>query len=155
MTKKSSSYWSLLLFILTVSGVSVSGMQFQPGEWYAHLIKPGWTPPNWIFPVAWSLLYLMIAVAGWIIFSEFSPPLKTLWVAQLVLNGLWSWIFFGMHSTRLAFIDILGMFICIAVIVWLARKISRIVVWLMMPYLVWVGYASTLNAAIYFLNFSG
>jgi len=155
MTKKSSSYCSLLLFIGVVAGVSVSGMQFQPGEWYAHLVKPEWTPPNWLFPVVWSLLYLMIAVAGWFIFSSGNRSLKILWGAQLFLNGLWSWIFFGMHSTRLAFIDILAMFICIAAILWLARKISSVVVWLMTPYLFWVGYASTLNAAIYFLNFTG
>jgi tryptophan-rich sensory protein len=155
MTNKSSSYWSLLLFILIVAGVSVSGMQFQPGEWYAQLVKPGWTPSNWLFPVAWSLLYLQIAVAGWFIYSGGSRPLKILWAVQLILNGLWSWIFFGMHSPRLAFVDILAMFICISAIVWLARKVSRVVVWLMTPYLVWVGYASTLNAGIYYLNISG
>ena len=59
---KPRSYLTLLFFILVVGGVALSGVQFQPGEWYEHLIKPGWTPPNWLFPVVWSLLYLMIAV---------------------------------------------------------------------------------------------
>jgi len=151
---KSQSYLALLFFVLIMFGVSLSGMHFQPGEWYAHLVKPSWTPPNWLFPVVWSVLYLMIAVAGWLIFSESNRTLKILWIIQLVLNGLWSWIFFGMHSTRLGFIDILAMFLSIAILLALSRKTSRAVTWLMAPYLVWVGYAASLNAAISLLNFA-
>lgn len=139
----------LVLFVLIVSGVALSGTHFQPGEWYAHIEKPGWTPPNWLFPPVWSALYLMIAVAGWLIFSGSNRTLKILWVIQLVLNGLWSWLFFGMHRTGLGLIDILAMLACIAVLVSTSFKTSRAVSWLMMPYLIWVGYASTLNAAIY------
>ncbi len=142
----------LLLFVLIVAAVAMSGAQFQPGEWYAHLAKPGWTPPNWLFPLAWSALYLMIAVAGWLLFSGTDLTLKLLWVIQLVLNGLWSWLFFGLHLTGLGLVDILAMFGCIAALLVLSRKRAMAVSWLMAPYLVWVGYASTLNAAIYLLN---
>jgi translocator protein len=149
---KHRSYFTLLIFVLIVSGVALSSAQFQPGEWYAHLQKPGWTPPNWIFAPVWGVLYLMIAVTGWLIFSSSSTILKTLWIAQLVLNGLWSWLFFGLHRTGLGLIDILTMFACIATLLALSCKASKAVGWLMAPYLVWVGYASTLNAAIYLLN---
>jgi benzodiazapine receptor len=142
----------LLLFILIVAGVSFSGAQFRPGDWYAGLIKPDWTPPNWIFPVVWSVLYLMIAVAGWLIFATSHRTLKILWVIQLALNGLWSWIFFGMHLLGLGMIDILAMFVCTLMLLALACNSSRAVAWLMTPYLFWIGYASALNVAIYFLN---
>ena len=154
MMPQSNSYFTLLLFILVVAMVALSGVQFPPGDWYEHLIKPSWTPPNWLFPVVWSLLYLMIAIAGWLIFSASNFPLKILWVAQLLFNGLWSWLFFGMHLTVVGLIDILLMFFCIAAILVISRKTSKIVTWLMSPYLVWVGIASSLNAAIYLLNFA-
>lgn len=149
---KHRSYFTLLIFVLIVSGVALSGAQFMPGEWYAQLEKPTWTPPNWIFAPVWSMLYLMIAVAGWLIFSGSSFIHKILWVAQLVLNGLWSWLFFGMHRTGLGLIDILAMFACVTMLLASSCKNSKNVALLMAPYLVWVGYASTLNAAIYLLN---
>jgi tryptophan-rich sensory protein len=149
---KQHAHFTLILFILIVAGVAYSGAHFQPGEWYAHLEKPGWTPPNWIFPPVWGALYVMIAIAGWLIFSLDGRTLQTLWILQLVLNGLWSWLFFGLHQTGLALVDILAMFTCIGSILALSYKASTPVFWLMAPYLAWVGYASTLNAAIYFLN---
>lgn len=138
--------------MLAVAGVASSGVQFQPGAWYAHLNKPGWTPPNWIFPPVWTMLYLMIAVAGWLIFQKSGRFLKTLWFSQLLLNGVWSWLFFGLHQTGLALLDIIAMFVLIGAIVARSRKSFPAVFWLMAPYLVWVGYASSLNFAIYFLN---
>jgi len=150
---KHSSYFSLLLFLCVVAGVAFSGAHFQPGDWYAHLAKPDWTPPNWFFPFIWTILYIMIAVAGWLIFSVPNLALKSLWVVQLALNGLWSWIFFGMHSTGLGLVDILAMFVCIALLLYMSFKVApRIVAWLLAPYLVWVGCASALNAFIYIHN---
>ncbi|WP_297475570.1 TspO/MBR family protein [Ferrovum sp.] len=100
----------------------------------------------------WSVLYLMIAVAGWLIFSDSSRTLKKLGVIQLALNGFWSWIFFGMHLIGLGMIDILAIFVCTFALLALACKSSRTVAWLMTPYLFWIDYASALNVAIYFLN---
>lgn len=142
----------LLLFLLIVAGVSYFGAQFRPGEWYLHLLKPGWTPPNWIFPIVWSILYLMIAVAGWLIFSGPGVILKMLWTLQMLLNGLWSWLFFGMHLIGFAFLDILLLFACIFLLCLLAYRTSRGAFWLMTPYLIWVAYAAALNGAIYLLN---
>lgn len=146
------SYFMLLVFVALVSVVAISGVQFQPGEWYSHLEKPFWTPPNWLFPPVWSALYLMIAIAGWLIFLSDNSSLKILWVFQLILNGLWSWLFFGNHYKGLGLVDILAMLACISTMVILSRKISKFLCWLMVPYLTWVSYASSLNAAIYVLN---
>ncbi len=149
---KRSPYISLLLFVLIVAAVALSGVQFLPGEWYLSLQKPFWTPPAWLFPPVWTVLYLMIAIAGWLIFSGSNRVLKVLWPLQLVLNGLWSWLFFGLHQMALGLLDIVAMFACIAVMVVISHKEARSVSRLLMPYLVWVGYASTLNLAIFMLN---
>lgn len=150
MTAKPRAYGMLLLFLLIVAGVSFFGAQFRPGEWYQQLLKPGWTPPSWIFPIVWSALYLMIAVAGWLIFSGSDVIAKVLWSIQMVLNGLWSWLFFGMHLIGFALMDIVALFVCISLL--LASRISRAAGWLMTPYLIWIGYAAALNGAIYLLN---
>ena len=142
----------LLLFVLLVAAVAMVGVQFQPGDWYEHLEKPFWTPPNWVFPMVWSILYLMIAIAGWLIFSTTNSTLKILWGAQLALNGLWSWLFFGMHQVGLGLIDIMAMLACITMLAILSRQTQKSIYWLMVPYMLWVTYAATLNAAIFLLN---
>lgn len=152
MKVNARSYFTLILFFLIVAAVAASGVQFRPGQWYEQLQKPFWTPPNWVFPPVWSILYVMIAVSGWMIFSASKPTLKVLWIAQLVFNGLWSWLFFGMHRTGLGLADILALFSCIFALLLLSRKTSPAVAWLTLPYLFWVGYATTLNAAILLLN---
>jgi tryptophan-rich sensory protein len=146
------SYPMLLVFLILVGAVALSGVHFQPGLWYAGLNKPFWTPPDWLFPPVWSLLYLMMAVAGWLIYAGTDVRLKWLWAIQLVLNALWSWLFFGLHRTDLGLVDISALLIAIAAIVSIARSRQRAVAWLMAPYLLWVAYASSLNAAIHVLN---
>ncbi len=152
MTVQPRAYGMLLLFLLIVAGVSFSGAQFRPGEWYLQLAKPDWTPPNWVFPIVWSILYLMIAVAGWLIFAGPDTLPKMLWAMQMFLNWLWSWLFFGLHLIGFALIDILVLFACIFMLLWVARKTDRAAVWLMTPYLIWVGYAAALNLSIYLSN---
>ena len=146
------SYPMLLVFLLLVGTVAASGVHFQPGAWYAGLDKPFWTPPNWLFPPVWSVLYLMMAVAGWLIHAGMDARLKWLWWMQLILNGLWSWLFFGLHRTDLGLVDISALLITIAAIVAMAKGRQRAVAWLMAPYLIWVAYASSLNAAIHVMN---
>ena len=138
---------------LIVSAVAFSAAQFRPGTWYQGLAKPPWTPPDWLFAPVWTLLYAAIAVAGWLIFTRpVGSPARVLWVAQLVLNGLWSWLFFGLHLTGVALADIaLLLAAIIALLVWLAPR-QRLAFWLLLPYAVWVGYALTLNAGIVVMN---
>lgn len=146
------SYPTLIVFIIVVAVVAMSGVHFQPGAWYAGLEKPWWTPPDWLFPPVWTVLYLMIAIAGWLIFSGQDGRLKVLWIVQLGLNALWSWLFFGLHRTGLGLADMTALLACIAAIVFLSRRRLTAAAWLMGPYLLWVAYALSLNAAIHLLN---
>jgi translocator protein len=91
---------SLLLFTSLVALVAAFGAQFEPGTWYSQLQKPDWNPPNWLFGPVWTLLYIGIAVAGWLVWRE-TPrvqPALQLWGLQLIANGVWSWLFFGLPN---------------------------------------------------------
>jgi tryptophan-rich sensory protein len=94
----------------------------------------------------------MIAVAGAFIFEGTFRTLKQLWILQLVLNGFWSWLFFGRHWVMIGMLDITLLLATIVWIVWLAFSRIRVAAWLLIPYLCWVAYASTLNLGIYVLN---
>ena len=152
MTASERSYPMLAVYVLLVAAVAAFGAQFEPGEWYAQLSKPAWTPPNWLFGPVWTVLYITIAVAGWLIHYGGSPMLKYLWALQLLVNGIWSWVFFGLHFIGLALVNITALIVCIATLLLVARRVMQPVVWLLSPYLAWVSYAATLNAAIYLNN---
>ena len=153
MPSSKPSYLLLALFLAIVFAAAAVGGVFQPDGWYAALWKPSWTPPNWVFGPVWTVLYVFIAIAGWIIFSQPEAVLaRYLWGTQLVLNAIWSWLFFGLHNTLLALLDIAALVVCIAILTIVSYRSLRVVTWLLLPYLVWVGYASTLNAGIAFGN---
>ena len=147
--------WHLLIFIALVAVAAVFGAQFPPGEWYAGLAKAPWTPPNWVFSPVWTLLYLAIAGAGWLVWRSSSArtqPLLALWSIQLVLNALWSWLFFGAERPGLALILIAALFVAIAVTAALFARLNRAAAAFLLPYLVWVGFASLLNFEVWRLN---
>jgi tryptophan-rich sensory protein len=152
MTSPERSFPILAVYVLLVAAVAAFGAQFEPGDWYAQLSKPAWTPPNWLFGPVWTILYILIAVAGWLIHYGANPVLKYLWALQLLLNGIWSWLFFGLHLTGLALVGITALIVCIATLLMVAKRCMQPIVWLLLPYLAWVGYAATLNAAIYLSN---
>lgn len=147
-------YKSLILFLVLTSAVALVGSQFLPGAWYAALHKPLFNPPNWIFAPVWSALYVMMAVAAWRVWRRVGgiDSAIVLWVVQLVLNGLWSWIFFGMHRTGLALIDIGVMLVLIAIVTVAFMRRDRLAGYLMWPYLAWVAFASVLNLSLWWLN---
>ena len=145
---------SFLVFLLLVAGASAFGAGFPPGPWYASLNKPPLNPPNWLFGPVWSILYLSIATAGWLIWRSGRGrelPL-TLWGGQLALNALWSLLFFGLHRQGMALIDILAL-LCLLVITAVAFfRIRPLSGWLMVPYALWVGFAAYLNAGLWYMN---
>lgn len=148
-------YLSLLVFFALVAGAAVFGAWFEPGVWYATLAKPAWTPPGWVFGPVWMVLYLMIAVAGWLAWrSDFRArtPLNELWVLQLVLNAVWSWLFFGLNRPELAFLDILLLLAAIMAFILLAWSQVRLAAALFIPYAAWVAFAAVLNYEIIRLN---
>jgi tryptophan-rich sensory protein len=142
-----------LFLLLVVGGGLAIGFFTAPGEWYAGLAKPAFNPPNWIFAPVWTLLYVLIAVAGWRIFERDRNgwPMK-LWCGQLTLNFLWSPVFFAAHRIGLALIVILLLLAAILAFLAAAWRQDRTAVWLFAPYAAWVAFASVLNAAIWLLN---
>ena len=98
MQSRASALWQLIGFLLLVAAAASVGAVFKPDPWYAGLAKPAWTPPNWIFAPVWLTLYVMIAVAGWLAWrNERRWPALGAWVFGLLLNMVWSWLFFDRH----------------------------------------------------------
>lgn len=149
---------ALIIFIGLVAAVAYFGGQWGADAWYRGLSKPSWTPPGWLFPPVWGVLYLMIAIAGWQIWKtpdESCNLLLGIWLAQLFFNAAWSYIFFGRHEIALAFADILVMWVLIAAFIFLAWPVNRTAAVLFIPYLAWVSYAAALNGAIWARNGAG
>jgi benzodiazapine receptor len=145
---------TFLPFFLAVAATAFVGSRFLPGPWYEALAKPAWTPPNWLFAPAWSVLYIAVALAGWLLWrkqGQMSLPLA-LWIGQLVLNGAWSWVFFGLHRPVAALADIVGLLVLILAFILTAAPVSLGAALLFIPYGLWVLFAAALNASIVRLN---
>lgn len=132
------------------------GAIFMPGEWYLTLKKPSWNPPGWIFGPVWSALYTMMAVAAWLVWRQGGwrkqrKPLL-IFLAQLALNALWTPLFFGLHRSGVAFVEIVLLWLAIAATLAAFRLVSRVAAWLLIPYLLWVSFATMLNFALWRLN---
>lgn len=126
------------------------------GGWYARIAKPSWTPPNRVFGPVWSVLYLMMAVAAWLVWKErgfdgAATPLA-LFGVQLLFNTLWSILFFGMHRIGFALADIILLWCAILATLLAFWRVSTVAGALMIPYLMWVTYAALLNYSIWRLN---
>ena len=125
------------------------------GTWYTALVKPSWNPPSWIFGPVWTVLYGMMAVAGWLVWRRGGPRARTalqLFAVQLVLNVGWSAVFFGLQMPGLAFAEILALWVAIAATLRTSWRVSRPAGILLVPYLLWVSFAAVLNFAIWRLN---
>jgi len=161
--KSNNSDFRLVPFIIslaiTLSIGIVATLYTRPEikTWYITLIKPAFTPPNWLFPVAWTTLYILIATAAYLVWKlrDNTPTYKTavcIYIVQLALNFSWSIIFFGMHQILGGVIVIISLLVAIVLnISWFGR-FSRFAAWLLVPYLLWVSYAALLNISISVLN---
>ncbi len=151
-----TSALALLAFVAVCFLAALTGAVFRPGTWYDLLAKPSWRPPNWLFAPVWTVLYLMIAVSGWLVWREAGVagakiPL-TVYAIQLVLNAAWTPIFFGLHRPDLAFFEIVLIWLSIVATILLFYPIHAGAAWLLVPYLGWVTFAAALNFAIWSLN---
>jgi benzodiazapine receptor len=143
----------LILFILVVLSCGIGiGFFCQPGEWYARLKKPSFNPPNWAFAPAWTILYMMIAIAGWRTWEYGANLAFTVWLLQLVVNYSWSPAFFRMHRGGLALALIVVLLALIFVFIALQWNTDRTAAVLFIPYAAWVAFASALNAMLLRLN---
>ena len=148
---------ALALFLVAcIGGGAASGLATPPGEWYASLAKPAWTPPGWVFGPAWTLLYMLMALAAWQVWRRRSAtdvrmPLA-LFAMQLALNLAWTPIFFGMQRPGLALVEIVLMLAVILATTASFLRVSRTATLLMLPYCAWVSFATALNWAIWRMN---
>lgn len=154
--KNSKKILGLIGWIFVCSLAGIFGAQFEPGSWYEMLSKPSWTPPNWIFPVVWPILYVLMGISAWLLWRQ--EKISTYWTEftwfflQLALNAIWSWIFFGMQLIATGLAEILLLWISILFTTMLFWNRNKLAGMLLVPYLLWVGYASALNFAIWQLN---
>lgn len=149
--------WGWLLFWLcAVAGVAVLGATFSPDSWYAQLRKPSFNPPAFVFGPVWSLLYLLMAIAAWLVARTPDGPLRRrallLMGTQLLFNALWSPLFFGLHSPGWAFVDISALWITLAATLIAFSAVRTLAAWLLVPYLLWVSFALVLNGSIWLMN---
>lgn len=144
----------LVLFLaLVVGGGLTIGYVTAPGAWYAQLAKPTFNPPGWVFGPVWTVLYVLIAVAGFRVCQSNGGdlPMK-FWWTQLALNYLWSPIFFSAHQIGLALGVIVLLLATILAFIAASWRRDRMAAWLFVPYAAWVAFASVLNASIFRLN---
>ena len=124
--------------------------------WYPTLEKPSWTPPNLAFPAVWTILYVLMGVAAWLVWRDGAPGRRLrplgLFVLQLLLNAVWTSFFFGLRSPGLALLDIALLLAAILATILAFRRVNRIAAWLLLPYLCWTGYAAALTFAIWRMN---
>lgn len=149
--------WTLILgavgCLVACFAAASTGAIFKPGVWYAGLRKPWWNPPNWLFPIAWSILFLMMAAAGFLVWREDGLGLPMLvWAGQLVLNAGWSAVFFGLRKLGWATIEAVALWSAILACILLFAPISATAAWLMVPYLAWVSFAVFLTYTMWRLN---
>lgn len=143
--------WLALCFAATGTAafVSIDG-------WYAALQKPSWNPPAWVFGPAWTVLYISMAVAAWLVWREGGWKAQGralgLFLVQWVLNALWTPLFFGLHRPGLAFAEIVILWLAIAATLAAFWRINKVAGALLVPYLAWVTFAAALNFAIWRLN---
>ena len=150
-----SSILSLLPFVAACFCAALSGAFFRPGDWYEHLAKPSWRPPNWLFAPAWSVLYICIAIAGWLVWQQGGPGTATaltVWGVSLLFNAGWSAVFFGLRRMDWAFGELLLLWLSIAATIAVFAPISATAAWLLAPYLAWVTFAGVLNFTMWQLN---
>lgn len=158
MTEKNIINFVLSIAICETAGLIGSVFTFSSiPTWYATLVKPPLNPPSWVFGPVWTILYALMGIAAFLIWQKLEKNKKAkeslmIFGLQLTLNTLWSIVFFGLQMPGLAFIIIVMMWLAIAGTIFSFAKISRTAAYLLVPYLIWVSFASYLNFGLWFLN---
>ena len=143
--------WLLVTFAGAAVGAAAS---IHAAEFYAQLHQPSWAPPAWLFGPVWSALYLLMGVAAWLVWRSRGPRAVAfgLFVAQLVVNALWSWLFFAWHRGGLAVLDVLLLLALILAAMAAFWRASRVAAILLLPYLFWVAFAALLTWTVWGAN---
>lgn len=145
--------WLLVTFTAAVIGAFASA---SAGEFYRELVRPSWAPPGWLFGPVWSVLYACMGIAAWLVWRArgFAGARNALllFIAQLVVNALWTWLFFVWRLGGLAFAEILLLWVLILATMIAFRRVSTAAAALLVPYLAWVSFAAALTLAMWRLN---
>jgi tryptophan-rich sensory protein len=125
-------------------------------SWYQSLDKPSWTPPDMLFGPVWTVLYILMGIAAWLVWKRAGDRMihrpLAFYALQLLLNACWSFIFFGLRNPGAALIEIFFLWAAIVITITLFARVDRKAAWLLAPYLAWVSFAVALNFAIWRLN---
>lgn len=144
----------LCIGVGALAGYITSGE--SSGEWFINLNKPSFQPPDWLFGPVWTILYILLGFSLWKVWSKPNSRERniaiTIFFAQLLFNFLWSIMFFSWHSTGLAVIDIILLWILILATIFSFAKLSKTAAWLLVPYILWVTFATILNWTIWRMN---
>jgi translocator protein len=134
------------IYLLACGAAAATGAMFSPGEWYRGLAKPSWTPPDWVFPVAWTTLYLLMsAAAARVSGVEGAAYGLALWSVQIAFNTLWTPVFFGLRRMRAAMVVMVGLWLSVAATTVVFFSLDWIAGAMFLPYLAWVTVAGALN----------
>lgn len=146
----------LIVAFALVFLAAATGARFKPGAWFRALEKPPWNPPSRVFAPVWTLLYITMALAAGFAWQVGQGPLLAvglgLWLAQLVANAAWSWLFFARHWIGLALVDIFILWVLLLATTVIFFRLSLIAGWLLVPYCLWVGFAGCLNTSLWRRN---
>jgi tryptophan-rich sensory protein len=152
-TTRGLSFLVWIAFTLFTFIAPSFGAFSPPGDWYASLNKPSWNPPAWLFGPVWTALYLMMATAAWLVWKRSGwGKAMAFYGIQLVFNAAWTPIFFGAHQPGWALVDIIAMWVAIAVTMIAFFRVSKAAGWLMVPYFAWVSFAMVLNFTLWRMN---
>ncbi|MEM8980514.1 MAG: TspO/MBR family protein [Pseudomonadota bacterium] len=137
------------VFFAACCAAAATGALFPPGDWYEALEKPSWTPPNWLFPIAWTVLYLILAfVAARASLLPGNALAMAFWALQLGLNALWTPVFFGLRNIGGGLVVVLALWVAVLGAIVNFYALEPLLGLLLVPYLIWVSYATALNADI-------
>ena len=147
-------FWiAFAIFLAACAAAGMTGGLFPPGPWYRGLTKPSWTPPDWLFPVAWSVLYLCMAGAGArIAMAEGNGIAMAFWSLQIALNALWTPVFFGLRRIKLGLYVLVALWLSVAGSIVAFVQVDSFAALLFVPYILWVTIAGALNASVWRLN---
>jgi tryptophan-rich sensory protein len=156
-TKQGQIVGLVAWLIVSFTAAFIGGVaSTQAGPFYTQLVRPAWAPPPSVFGPVWTVLYALMGIAAWMVWRvggfRAAKPALTLFLVQLAVNALWSWLFFGWHRGALAFADILLLWALIAATLVTFWRIRPLAGALLIPYLLWVSFASALNYSVWQLN---
>lgn len=161
---KRPAAWPALIGWIVLAAVAgaIGGIaSVNSREFYATLATPDWAPPGWLFGPVWSVLYVLMGVAAWLVWRERPSDVRAsnarklglqLFVAQLVLNALWTWLFFAWRLGGPAFAEIAVLWIMIALTIWQFTRVRVAAAWCLVPYIAWVSFAAALTWAVWHRN---